>query len=695
MLELLAPTGGPDGVAAAVQNGANAIYLGYGAFNARRNATNFTKDDLQKAIAYCHLRDVKVYLTLNTLLTDRELGEGASLVSEFNHMGVDALIVQDLGVAKMVKEVTPYLPIHGSTQMTVHNLDGVNQCADWGMDRIVLSREIPRKELEHICAHSTIELEVFGHGALCMCYSGQCLFSSVIGGRSGNRGLCAQPCRLPYRWDSSQKEGYLMSLKDLSLAHHLQELDEMGVSCIKLEGRMKRPEYVAVVTQIFSTLIAEKRKPTHQEQRDLEQAFSREGFTDRLYTGEHSPDMMGVRSDKSEPKELFAAARRGYEGKENPRVPLHLSATMVADAPMQVTATDPSGHQATAVGEIPQAAINRAITEDAISDQLSRTGGTPFFVEHMEVQLAQGLSIPQSALNGLRRQVLEELSAQRVATPHRPLGQYTHPKAQKNQKTTMAWTATFLKGTQVSKELLTLSPTAIYLPPEELTAHPEIFTWAKEADVTLGAICPRISFDSQNQGWMESLEGLKAQGLTEVLVGHFGQIAPLKAMGLTLRGDLGVPVYNSETLADLAKEGLSSATLSFELKFPQIRDIQKAIPCEAVLYGHLPLMITETCLIKQQNGKCNCHKPQTLIDRKGETFPVVKAYGCRNEIFNGQPLFLGDKAKDYSQIGLSRGRLAFTVEDSDTCLAVAQRYFGGGTWSPDSFTRGLYYRDVE
>ena len=273
MLELLAPAGSMEAVAAAVQNGADAVYLGYGDFNARRNAKNFSEEEFAAAVSYCHLRGAKVYLTLNTLLTDRELPRAAEVAAQASAIGADAVLIQDLGVLRMLRQVAPDLPVHASTQMTLHNLDGVKMAADLGLTRAVLSRELSRDQIESICQRAPIEIEVFAHGALCMCYSGQCFLSSVIGGRSGNRGLCAQPCRLKYGW-MDKADAYPLSLKDLSLAGHLRELRRMGVACVKLEGRMKRPEYVAVVTGIYARAIKEDREPTEEELEQLRAAFS-------------------------------------------------------------------------------------------------------------------------------------------------------------------------------------------------------------------------------------------------------------------------------------------------------------------------------------------------------------------------------------------------------------------------------------
>ena len=299
MLELLSPAGSREAVTAAVQSGAGAVYPGFGDYNARRNAKNFTPEQFAETVEYCHVRGVKVYLTLNTLLSDAELPGAAEQVRFASDAGADAVLVQDLGVLDLVRRTAPDLPIHASTQMSVMNLDGVKRAADLGCTRAVLARELSRDQIGYICAHSPIEIEVFGHGAQCMCYSGQCFFSSVIGTRSGNRGLCAQPCRLKYGW-GNRADSYPLSLKDASLAGHLKELQDMGVACLKLEGRMKRPEYVAIVTGIYSRALREGREPTPEELEQLEQAFSRQGFTQGYYLDQRPvPPMRMGRTGRS------------------------------------------------------------------------------------------------------------------------------------------------------------------------------------------------------------------------------------------------------------------------------------------------------------------------------------------------------------------------------------------------------------
>ena len=693
MLELLAPAGSPEAVTAAVQSGADAVYLGYGNFNARRNAKNFSKEEAAAAISYCHLRGVKVYLTLNTLLTDRELPAAAKVAAEASDLGADAVLVQDLGVLRMLRQTAPDLPLHASTQMSLHSLDGVKMAADLGLKRVVLARELSRQAIEYICTHSPIEIEVFVHGALCMCYSGQCFFSSVIGGRSGNRGLCAQPCRLNYGWGDAA-DSYPLSLKDMSLAQYLRQLRKMGVACVKIEGRMKRPEYVAVVTGIYSRLIHENREPTAEEVRQLQAAFSRQGFTDGYYVNQTGSTMFGVREKEPEPKELFAQAKAAYS-RENPRVPVTFYAMVRSGESAKVGVEDGDGRVVTAEGPVPEAARTRELTKDEVCAQLAKTGGTPFRCSEAKAYVEKGLSLPLSALNALRRQVLEELAAQRSAPPRRRKEEF-HPGVRyEGRREAPVFTFSLSQARQLSQELLKLGPALIYLPVAEAAAHPEAVEQARAKGVPVAVTLPRILWDNEKPQLKKDLETVRAQGVTDALVGTLGLIRPVRDAGMNLRGDFGLGVYNSQTLKELKRLGFRSATASFEARLPQIRDLSKALDLELIVYGRLPLMITENCIIEGRYGRCGCENNNTLTDRTGARFPVVKAPGCRNEILNSKKLFLADKQEDYRRLGLWAARLQFTTENAVECVQAAERYLGRGNWAPPDYTRGLYYREVE
>ncbi len=693
MLELLSPAGSMEALTAAVQNGADAVYLGFGDFNARRNAKNFTEADFASAVSYCHLRGVKVYLTLNTLLTDRELPPAAQLAKRASLLGADAVLVQDLGVLRAVRQAAPDLPVHASTQMTVHNLDGVKLCADLGMTRAVLSRELPAGEIEYICTHAPIEIEVFGHGALCMCYSGQCFFSAVVGERSGNRGLCAQPCRMKYGW-GGRPDGYPLSLKDACLAGHIRQLRKLGVTCLKLEGRMKRPEYVAVITRIYSTLIKEDRMPTPQELNALEEAFSRQGFTQGYFEDKTGPHMFGTREEKTpEPKELFAQARQTYQNQENPLVDVRFYAMIRPQEPVRVGVEDDQGRVVTASGEPPQEAQTLPITSQQVEKQLSRTGGTPYRCLGVKALVEPGLNVPLSTLNALRRQVLEELSVQRQRLPAVKTGEYKPGARYENPTEPPALTVSVRKAGQVSADLLRQAPAILYIPAAELAAHPECLK-NRSRETALGVLLPRIAWDREKKELAQQLERARELGATEALLGDLGMMAQTRSLEFNLHADFGLPVFNAQALKELKRLGFQSATASFELKLAQLRDMSKALPVEAIVYGRLPLMITENCIIKNRTGQCVCEGENILTDRKGERFPVVKAPGCRNEILNSKKLFLADKP-DWKRVGLTYARLFFTTENPWECAQALERYRGESQWAPAEFTRGLYYRGVE
>ena len=692
-LELLAPAGSPEAVTAAVQSGADAVYLGYGNFNARRNAKNFSKEEAAAAISYCHLWGAKVYLTMNTLLTDRELPAAAKVAAEMSDMGADAILVQDLGVLRMLRQTVPDIPLHASTQMSLHSLDGVKMAADLGLERAVLSRELSRQAIEYICAHSPIEIEVFVHGAMCMCYSGQCFFSSVIGGRSGNRGLCAQPCRLNYGWGDAA-DGYPLSLKDMSLAQYLKELRKMGVACVKIEGRMKRPEYVAVVTGVYSKLIRENREPTAEELRQLQSAFSRQGFSDGYYVNKTGPAMFGVREKEPEPKELFAQAKATYN-RENPRVPVTFYAMVLPNETAKVGVEDKDGHVATAEGPVPEVARNRPLTKEEVSAQLSKTGGTPFLCTEVKAHVKNGLSLPLSTLNAMRRQVLEDLTAQRSAPPKRRKEEF-HPGVRyEGSRSEPVTTMSLSHVRQVSQDLLNLNPALIYLPVAEAAANPAVVERIQAKGIPVAVTLPRILWDNEKSQLKQNLDAVRAMGITDALVGTLGLVRPARDAGMHVRADFGIGAYNSQTLKELKRLGFRSATASFESRFSQIRDLSKAIDLELIVYGRLPLMITENCIIEGRYGRCGCENNNALTDRTGARFPVVKAPGCRNEILNSKKLFLADKQEDYRRLGVWAARLQFTTENAVECYQAAERYFGKSSWTPPDYTRGLYYREVE
>ena len=698
MMELLSPAGSRAALEAAVQAGADAVYMGFGAFNARRNAKNFTDEEFADAVAYCHLRGVRVFLTLNTLLNDRELPQAAEVLRKASAMGVDAVLVQDWGVLTLAQAVAPDLPIHASTQMSLFTIGGACRAQQLGMERVVLAREMCREDIAAVCRGCGAEVEVFVHGALCMCYSGQCAMSALIGQRSGNRGTCAQPCRLPYGVNAPCRGQYPLSLKDANLSGYLQELGSMGVACLKLEGRMKRPEYVAVITAIYRRLLDEKRLPTQEEQQALADAFSRSGFTDGYYRRRKGRAMFGVRPENApEPKELFAAARQLYEnGKENRRIPVNLRLTVKRGEAVHLSgACAACGGVATAMatGNIPEEARNRAVTEEELRQRLSKTGGTVFAADRVEIELDEGLMVSASAVNALRRELLDELAARRMDVPQRrTLPTPVLPAGGDDVPAAPGLTCSISRPDQLTS-LLAAHAQWIYVPLTMLDA-PEIAAY--QGNAKLCAVLPRVWRDGDEAGFRDILQNTPS--LSAVAVGNLGHLPIVEGLGLEQRGDFGLNVFNSRSVAFWQGQNLDSVTVSFELRHQQVRELRKYLPCEAIVYGRLPLMITENCMIGNAGGchgdKKLCRGENELIDRTGARFPLLGQFGCRCEVENSQVLFLADKP-EWRQCGLTWGRLRFTTESPAVCDAVLRRYLGEGDWTPETFTRGLFYRGVD
>ena len=694
MIELLSPAGSMDSLRAAVQNGADAVYLGYGDFNARRNAKNFTAEELQEAISYCHVRGVHVHLTLNILVSDREMRQAAEVIRTAAELGIDAFIVQDLGMVKLCRQIAPSVPIHASTQMSIHSLEGVLQAAEMGCSRVVLARELPREEIAFICKNSPVEIEVFAHGALCMCYSGQCWLSSVIGRRSGNRGQCAQPCRLPYGYGRFEETRYPLSLKDSCLLEYLHELRRMGVRSLKIEGRMKRPEYVAIVTRIYRAVLDGK-EVTREDLAQLEDIFSRQGFTQGYYLNDKGGHMFGVHQDTPEDRDLLAAARATYERGENPRVPVKFYAIIRAGEESQLAVEDEQGHVCKTKGPIPETARSKALTEQELTDRLGKTGGTPYYCTNVRAAIGPGLMLPASAINAMRREVLDRLTAIRGRVDVPQMGAYSRLAAYDGIPGEEKLTVAVRTFEQITPKLLRMAPSVLYVPLSELLAHPELRDMVA-VDTELTAVLPRVFTDSERAKWATALEHARGMGVHHVLAGNLGQIRLAKQKGLGVRGDFGLNIFNSRSMHYLREQGIESQLVSFEMTLPQLRDLSKAVPVEVLVYGRLPLMLMENCVIKNRTGSCSCETPTRLIDRMGEEFPILKDGGtCRNVLYNGKKLYLLDKLGAFRGMGLWAHRLNFTTENPAEVDAVLTQYAGKAAFDPGTCTRGLYSRGVE
>ena len=685
-IELLAPAGNLESLLAAVHSGADAVYFGYGELNARRNAKNFDEQSLGEASRICKERGVKMHMTVNTMVYDREYDQVLKTLEIACRYGIDALIVQDLGVAALVREAAPEMPMHASTQLTVHNVSGAWQAKELGFSRVVLAREMSREEIAAVTAQVPIETEVFVHGALCMCVSGQCYMSSVIGERSGNRGLCAQPCRLPFSSGRKGDSGYALSLKDLSLADRVQELARMGVSSFKIEGRMKRPEYVAAaVSQFRQALLGA------QADMDLMAAvFSRSGFTQGYFDGRLGLDMFGTRQ-----KEDVLAAQKVLKSlgdlasKDVPRVGVDFSFSMQQDHPVVLTANDREGHTVSAQGEVPQTALKAPTNEELVRRSLEKTGGTFYYLNSLETELGEGLICPASQLNALRRQALEQLTEQRGQIV--PIGFEPVARQSKRGRSPAAVPALRAQIRQISQltDSLAASCEQMILPLDEVLRH------AAELDKSLlpklAVSLPRVVFGDDAAQLTERLNECRRMGIEHLSVGNLGGVYLGRQLGFTLHGEFGLNIANEGCLQEYEKLGLADCLLSFELSLSRAKAVGGLLPRGLLIYGRLPLMVTRNCPIRL-SGCRDCKGFGTLTDRKKEVFEVRCSGRKYSEIFNSRPVYLADRMEELS--GFDYGLLYFTSEGPKQVDRILREYTI--LHEPmEQITRGLYYRNVK
>ena len=638
--ELLCPAGSPAALDAAIEGGADAVYLGGAAFNARMFAKNFGGDDLRSAVLRAHSYGVKVYLTLNTLVTDRELPEFLRAAYDAHAAGVDAIIVADLGGAAAIHRVYPEIELHASTQASGHCSDMGKQLAALGFSRMVIARETSADDLKRTIEESPIEIEAFIHGALCVSHSGQCLFSSLVGGRSGNRGECAQPCRLPFA--CGRKQGYPLSLKDLTLAAHVPALIEYGVSSLKIEGRMKSPEYVRDTARIWRRLLDENRAATPEELKRLSEIFSRGGLTDGYFTENIGHGMLGIRSDADKSQSRALEPFTGITKK----LPLSVSAEIKKDAPCKMTLSH-GEHRVTVSGEIPQTAINAPLTRDSAEKNLTKFGGTPYAVSSFELTLDDGLMLPLSKLNELRRSALEALN-QAKEQAKEPIEKRDYSPLRSQEKRKAHNTARFYDAEQIPPVAFDYFD-VIYLP-----LH-------KHAEGVSGVVLPPVIFEGDMPRVKVMLADAKQRGAQYALVGNVGHLAAVKESGLIPVGDFRLNATNNESVLQLEKLGLQETFLSLELTLPQIRDIKGNTA--VVTYGRAPLMTLEKCVIKEI-ADCNiCAKGKAILtDRRGVTFPVLREWEHRNVVYNSLPTCMSDKQELLDRHGVTNRHFIFSTE---------------------------------
>lgn len=673
--EILAPAGSMESVIAAVRSGADAVYLGTKDFNARRNADNFDAEALKAAVDYCHKHGVKVHLTLNTLIADGELDDAQEAVRLACEANVDAIIVQDLGLADIIRRCAPDMPMHASTQMSVQTPAGLKKLKKLGFTRAVLPREMNKDEIRRLCENSPIELECFVHGALCMCVSGQCYFSAMLGSRSGNRGACAQPCRLPF--GAPYGTGHDLSLKDLSLVDYIREMAEMGVCSFKIEGRMKRPEYVAAAVKACRNSV--DGIIDNELRSDLRSVFSRSGFTDGYYQNKLGIGMFGTRQkdDVTAAAGVLKKLEKIYE-KEVADTRVDFAFTGILGEPLSLAAQADGKNVFVESEAQPQPAMNKATTQEAVQTQLEKCGGTRFFAGEIDIELDEGVFIPVSELNKLRRDALEKLENDEKTTVKDFKNEFVSVKPHQGGK----------------KRLICRFA--------DIESIPENWDYIEQVIVPLGTErqvkkSVRVSVEvprgifSDDEKILRQLKSAGAYGITEAWAGTLDGIALIQKAGLKANAFFGSNIFNSRSVKVLEDMGVNKILLSAELTMSQAQSIGGEAPRGIFAYGRLPLMLTRNCPQKNGQSCSDCKQNGKLIDRRGVEFPIECRMGA-NDILNSVPVYMADRLNEIRNMDFML--LYFTKESKENVREIITSYINSGKAKGD-FTRGLLYRGVE
>lgn len=674
--EILAPAGSMESLVAAVRCGADAVYVGGSKYSARAGAVNFTDEELAKAADYCHLHNVKIYQALNTLFFDGELEQVAAAAKRSAAIGMDAFIVQDIGAARMLREILPHMKLNASTQMTIHTKQGALLAKELGFSRVVVSRELSLEQIREICT-ADIEVESFVHGALCMSVSGQCYMSAMIGSRSADRGMCAQACRLPFSAIKGQ-ERYDLSLKDMSHAEHIAELVDAGVTSLKIEGRMKRAEYVAAAVTACRDA-ADGRKPDMER---LRAVFSRSGFTDGYFTGKLGADMFGTRQkeDVISAEKVFPELRELYR-RESKSAQADFHAVIKRDVPAQLTMSC-EGICVSAEGDVPQEAVNRPTDTAALEKQLSKLGDTVYTLGKISLDTDGGLMLPASQINAMRRDVCESMDKARTErnTPKYKTGENDF---------------NFIKLMNIKHRLLRVEISRIeqldgitddidkvIVPLDLALKYPDRCAgFARRLIIAL----PRFTVDEGKL--IDKIKGIDY--CKAYLCTNIAHVKICRDMGLEMHGGFGLNVTNTMSLKALAQLGLRDATASFEMKLPQINTMGDYLDYGMIIYGRLPLMLTRNCPVKQAVGGCkNC--TGALSDRTGRTFPV-HCDGVSCEVLNSELLVMTDRLRE---INASFVQLNFYDESPEEVRRVTGCCRRNENPAEKGYTRGLYYRGI-
>ena len=705
--ELLSPAGSFESLAAAVNMGADAVYLSGKNFGARSYADNFDNGQLENAVRYAHLRGVKVHITVNTLIGDKEFAELEEYLKFLNSLHVDALIIQDLGVLSLAKNLGLCMQFHASTQLTVHNLSGALAAKELGFDRVVLSRELSFKEIKYISENCGIETEMFIHGAMCMSYSGQCLMSSALGGRSGNRGRCAQPCRQLYK-SGENKEKYFLSLKDMALIERLDDIKESGVTSLKIEVRMKGPSYVGCVTKIYKKCLEEGRQPSKSEINDLNRIFFRGGLSSGYFDNKKGRAMFAFNKPdnpyKKETSSLETKILDEIKDRED-KFKIHLTAKVNIAVGEKIKLIVLYKNKTITVrsNNTVEAASSNPTEKERVIQQISKTGGSVFIFDSISVEVTGRAYVPIKDLNYIRREALkmieDEILSDSIDIQNRnesiSLNHSAGCDSSLSGMTASIFSYEQFTAVKEFEESTGKIFRLIYVPVRLLGEDYKRFISDKDRIVIEP---PSIIHDSEYEKYIDFIMRLFNLGFNKIRVHNISEYRRIFD-GFKIFGSYRMNITNSNSVKLCSViMGFSSVMLSPELSIPQIRDIAKGsdIPTEVCVYGYQPLMLTENCILKNlDSNSCKCNSIGCITDRLGKKFPVIKdGTNCRSVLLNSCPTFMADKMEELKCYNIKMYNLNFTVESPNEIKRICKAYLCGENYRPEEFTRMHFYKGI-
>lgn len=690
MLELMSPAGSPEAVIAAVQSGADIVYIGSGLTLSADGEDGFSPEQLAQSLRYCRARGCRTAVALGDLTSDDTLPKLCQRAVFAAENGADALVVRDLGVIRALRSLLPETPLWGDVRLDIATFDGVLAAKALGLSRVTLTPQLSLEEIRAICRKAPVDTVVIAHGHLCPARSGSCAMSAFSErADGGSLSRCCDLCR--ERWDlGGRLDDYPLSTKDLCLIDHLDELTDAGVTCVSVDGHRRSPAYTAYAAQLYARAIRERVEPTAAEREDMEKLFATNGLTDALLTGS-GEDIFGVRRPESrDTRRASAELRKQYMSGERRRLGIRFYALIQPRTEAVFAAEDERGNRAVYKGFVPVDLGRAGISETRVRDILFRTGGTPFACTEVQCSVDPRMDYPEEAIEDARdaliAQIAEKSREQKppvvAALPAVPVG--------KNRLDEPHYICQISRAEQLSEALARTDPDWLYVPAELAAANEKMLWPFRERSIKIAAVLPRALNEGEMPELREMLTACRSFGVTELVGGSFSYLRLSRQLEMPLRGDIGLHASNAYAMQTLADAGFVSATVSPGLSAAGVKALPKLLDTEMLVYGRAPLMVTEQCILRRSAGRCNCQKPVMMQDKNGGQFPVMKEFGCRNTVFDTNKIFLADRPDRYMSAGLWGIRLLFSAENPRECVDVMRRYKYRGDYKPNSVSRGLY-----